>query len=172
MVNGCSVTPMCVRRVHSRAVFQYPSMSTKVHRRIHQSSSSKSSKVIPLASHFERLIFSAACTDLGVNSLHRSVPVGLGLGDTVSVGCFTSKPREIVRSSRQSPIHPISSVTPCILLYTAFPSSSLPTNPWRPGCGYHTGHNIRISLTRPIERSTVTSSTHAVWFFDLAILTR
>lgn len=32
------------------------------------------------------------CTDLGVNSLHRSVPVGLGLGDTVSVSCFRSKP--------------------------------------------------------------------------------
>ena len=32
------------------------------------------------------------CTDLGVNSLHRSVPVGLGLGDTVSVSCFRLKP--------------------------------------------------------------------------------
>lgn len=31
-------------------------------------------------------------TDLGVNSLHRSVPVGLGLGDPVSVGCLVSNP--------------------------------------------------------------------------------
>lgn len=104
------------------------------------------------------------CTDLGVNSLHRSVPVGLGLGDTVSVSCFMSKP------PNQFP-----SLSPavCLPLQRAFlPFLRLTLGGLVVAIMRETKHISFSAQLHPLEHPPAMSSTHAVWFFDLAILTR
>lgn len=101
-------------------------------------------------------------TDLGVNTLHGGVPVGLGLGDTVSVSCSCTQFVSLSRSD----------------LRRAFPSVWL--GQFRPISLTLTLARLVVAENRmkesKISRSSHLNSlvpslcqTHAVWFFDLAI---